>query len=340
MSNTPLLNRILLVGYVLLTLAVGIAALIWPAARVIAYAPLRDALIPNVFLPTRAGMPVTLVVAAPPILQAWVNTNAKDFVQQNTLIRIEVTGLRGTDASRRLNTMTGSPDVWIAEADWARIAAGGIPFETQGPALAQDSLMWVAGTAQKDLAGNLRWQTVAQAASRNMQFRIAMPPVNSLEGMAACLSAAAEYHQQGQPTAAQINDPVFRNWLKDLLQAAPDRNRNPRDQLASRPPQADAGLILASDWRQLAQSSFIHQVPDYTVVFNYPYYIRSSWQDRQPDEAEAYRAAAQKFRDFLLSSGPQSMLSDYGLDRAGTRLTGQVSAPDEPTLRALQFCWQ
>ena len=340
MSNTPPLNRMLFGLYVLLTLAIGTAAVIWPSVRNLAYAPVRDSLFPNVFLPTRAGMPVTLLVAAPPGLEGWVKTGAAEFSQQNTLIQVEVTPLRSADANRRLNTVTGLPDVWVAEADWARLAAGGIPYKTQGPTLAQDSFVWVAGVSQKDLAGNLSWQSVAQAAGSNLQFRIAMPPVNSLEGMAACLSAAAQYYQQDKLTAAQINDPVFRKWLKDLLQAAPDRSRNPRDQLASRPPQADAGLILASDWHQLAQSSFISQAPGYNVVFNYPYYLRSSWQDLQPDEAATRQAAAEKFRDFLLGSGPQSKLSDYGLERASTHVTGQLPPIDEPTVRALQFCWQ
>jgi hypothetical protein len=340
MSNTPPLNRILFGLYILLTLAIGLAALIWPSVRSWTYAPLRDTLLPNFFLPTRAGQPVTLAVAVPTTLESWVKASAAEFSQQNALIQIAVTPLRGLDANRRLNTVTGLPDVWIAEADFARLAAGGIPYETQGTPLAQDTLIWVAAKSQTALAGDLGWKTVAEAASRNPQFRIAMPPLNSVEGMAACLSAAAEYHAQDQLAPAQINDPAFRGWLKALLQAAPDLSRNPRDQLASRPPQADAGLILNSDWHQLNQGGFLFQAPSYNVAFNYPYFIRSNWQNLQPDEADAHRAAAEKFKTYLLSSGPQSRLGNYGLDRPDAHLTAPRLTMDEATIRALQFCWQ
>jgi hypothetical protein len=340
MSNTPPLNRILFGLYVLLTLAVGLAALIWPSVRSWTYAPLRDTLLPNFFLPTRAGQPVTLAVAVPSTLERWVKDSATEFTQQNALVQIEVTPLRGLDANRRLNTVTGQPDVWIAEADFARLAAGGIPYQTQGSPLAQDTFVWVTAASQTALASDLGWKTVAAAADHNPQFRIAVPPLNSVEGMAACLSASAEYFAQDHLTPAQINDPAFRGWLKALLQAAPDLSRNPRDQLSSRPPQADAGLILNSDWHQLNQNSFLSQSPSYNVAFNYPYYIRSNWENVQPDEADAHRAAAEKFETFLLSSGPQSRLSTYGLDRPGTRLTAPLLTMDEATIRALQFCWQ
>ena len=167
-----------------------------------------------------------------------------------------------------------------------------------------------------------------------------MPPANSVEGMAACWTAAAEYQRSANITAAQISDPAFRKWLEALLLAAPDRNRSPRDQLSTRPPQADAGLILNSDWNELAQDAFLSQAPSYNVAFDYPYYIRSNWQNLQAEEASAHRAAAEKFRAFLLGSGPQSELASYGLEKADFQLSGQLLLNDESIIRALQFCWQ
>jgi hypothetical protein len=340
MPTTPPLNRILLTAYIILTLVVGAAALIWPSVRGITYAPLRDLLFPNLFLPTRAGMPVTLAVAAPAALEDWVRASAGEFTRQNTLIQIEVTAVRGSDANRRLNSITSQPDAWIAEADFVRIAAGGLPYETQGKPVAQGSFVWVAVKGHSELAGQLSWNSVSQSAGSNPQFRIAMPPVDSIEGMAACWSAAAEYHHLNQVTADQINDRAFRTWLSALLQAAPDRNRSPLDQLATRPPQAEVGLILASDWGHLPQDGFIDQPPANNVAFNYPYYIRTVWQDMQPDEAAARQEAAGKFRDYLLSAAPQNRLSAYGLKPASAQLTGQLPPLDEPAIRALRFCWQ
>lgn len=341
MTNTPFINRILFGFYVFLTLIVGVAALIWPSFRTVAYAPLRDILFPNVFLPTQASMPVTLSVAAPAMLQGWVKANATEFTAQNPFIKVEVTQLNGLDADRRLNTLTGQTDVWIAEAGFARAVAASIPYEQQGAPVAQDTFLWVAVKSQADLSANLTWQTVADVAGNNPSFKIAMPPANSIEGMAACWSAAAEYHTVDNVTADQVNDPAFRQWLSDLLEAAPDRNRSPRDQLSTRPPQANAGLILNSDWRQLAQSSFISQPPGKNVIFNYPYYVRSTWQNLQPEEISAHQDAAAKFRNYLLGSSAQSKLAEYGLERTAGQSSGQLQAVDDPAMiRALQFCWQ
>jgi hypothetical protein len=341
MTNTPFINRILFGFYVFVTLTVGVAALIWPTFRSMAYAPLRDILFPNVFLPTEASTPVTLSVAAPAALEGWVKDNVDEFTAQNPFIKVEVTQLNGADAATRLNTLTGQADVWIAESDFARAAAASIPYEKQGSSVAQDTFLWVAVKAQPEFSGgNLNWKTVAQAASSNPSFKIAMPPANSIVGMAACWVAAAEYHNTASPAEAQVNDPAFRKWLTALLQAAPNRNLSPRDQLSTRPPQANAGLILNSDWSQLAQDAFITQPPAFNVAFNYPYYIRSAWQNLQPDEIKAHQGAAIKFRDFLLGNSAQSKLIADGLQRANAQSTGQLPVMDEAMIRALQFCWQ
>ena len=340
MSLTPPVNRILFYLYLAITLVVGVSALIWPSVRSFSYAPLRDVLFPNMFFPTQAGMPVTLTVAAPPALEEWLKTSASDFSRQNSLIQIVVTPVRGMEADRRLNSLSSQPDIWIAEADFVRLMAGSVPYETRGAALAQDTFVWVASKNQNSLTASLDWTAVSSAAKANSQFRIAMPPLNSVEGMAACWSAAASYHQRKDPAAAQISDPAFRKWLSELVLAAPDRNKAPYDQLATRPPQVDVGLIQHRELDQLSQGSFFSQPPEYNPIFNYPFYIRSSWQNTQPDEAAARQNAAAKFRDYLLSAGPQGKLAAYNLQPARAQTAGQVPALDDPTVRALRFCWQ
>jgi hypothetical protein len=325
----------------MLIVGVLIAALIWPAVRAVAYAPLRDLLFPGVYLPTSAGIQATITVAAPPALEEWVREAAADFDGQNTLIQVTVVPLRGADAGRHLNAgVTTLPDVWIAEADFVRTAVGGVPYESSGPSVAQDSLAWVAVKAQRDAVGSLSWLDVATAAQNDVQFRIAVPPVGSVEGMAACMSAAAEYHQQANLTANMVNDVAFRRWLGELLTAAPNRSRSPRDQLGSRPPEVDVGLILGSDWYYLPQESFFYQQPHYNVVLNYPYLVRSNWQELPEDEANARRIAAEKFSDFLLGGGPQGKLQNYGFERANVQPSGAIVSVDGPAIRALQACWQ
>ncbi|MFN2271933.1 MAG: substrate-binding domain-containing protein [Anaerolineae bacterium] len=340
MTNTPRVNRFLFILYILLTVGVLVAALIWPQVRAMAYAPLRDLLFPAFYLPTSAGIEAKITVAAPPTLEAWVREAAVDFNRQNTLIEVSVIGLHGAEAGRRLNaSVTDLPDVWIAEAGFVRTSVGGVPYESSGPAVARDGLAWVA-VASSDIDGNLSWRSVADAARSDMQFRIAVPPAGSVEGMAACASAAAEYHQQAGLTADLLNDAAFRGWLDELLAAAPNRSRHPRDQLASRPPEVDVGLILGSDWHQLTKESFIYQPTSYNVVFDFPYLVRTNWYELSEDEANARRIAAEKFGDFLLGGGPQGKLVNYGLERAGAEPSVQIVSFDDPAVRALQACWQ
>jgi hypothetical protein len=341
MSNSPPLSRFLFSVFLVITLAVGIAALVWPSLRALSYAPLRDALMPDFYLDPEATIPVRITVVLPPALEAWVRTSAEEFSRENSLIHIDISTLRGIDANRRLNSMTGLPDAWIAETGFARTAAGGIPYQAEGTPLAGDSFIWLAVAARQDLSGNMDWQGVARVAENDPLFRVALPPLNSIEGMAACLSAAAEYHNQAAPTAAQINDPAFQTWLNRLRQAAPDLSRNPRDQLISRPPQVDAGLLLHSDWAQIDQSAFLSQAPRFNIQFTYPYYVRSNWEDLPSEkEAAARREAVGKFRDYLTSNGPQNRLTVYGLERADDAKKNQLPVMEEATIRALQFCWR
>jgi|GEM_PF-3288083 len=340
MSSTPRFNRFLFTAFILLSLCVGSAALVWQPVREVAYAPLRDALLPNFYLNPQAGRPVSLIVAAPPALEDWIRDSAVEFSRLNPLVSVNLNVMRGSEAGTRLTAMTGLPDIWIAESDWARIAAGGIPFEATGAIVAQDTFIWAgwSGAPQSILSG-LNWKSLAQAASTDSQFRLAVPPEGSVEGMGACLSAAAEFFQLSSLTAAQINDPAFKRWLTGLIQAVPDRTKNPFDQMTSRPPQADAAFLPLSDSRRLDASAFILQVPAYRAVLNYTFFIRSSWREIEDWEADLQKAAAQNFRSYLLGGGPQGDLADQYLERPDVVFENPVRPADENAVYALQFCW-
>ncbi|MGB7536971.1 MAG: hypothetical protein WBM17_00385 [Anaerolineales bacterium] len=340
MSSTPRLNRFLFTAFILLSLCVGSAALVWEPVRVVSYAPLRDALLPNFYLNPQAGKPVTLILAAPPALEDWIRDASVEFSRLNPLVTVNLTILRGAEASTRLTAMTGLPDIWIAESDWARIAAGGIPFEPSGTVVAQDTFIWAAsaGAPQNVLTG-LNWKSLAQVAATDSQFRLAVPPEGSVEGMGACLSAAAEFFQQSTLTAEQINDPAFKHWLAGLLQAVSDRTKNPYDQMTSRPPQAEAAFLPLSDSRRLNASAFILQVPAYRAVLNYTFFIRSNWREIENWEADLQQAAAKNFLSYLLRGGPQGNLADQYLERPDAVFENPVRPADENAVYALQFCW-
>ncbi|MBN1438106.1 MAG: substrate-binding domain-containing protein [Anaerolineales bacterium] len=340
MNSTPRLNRFLFVAFIFLSFCVGSAALFSPQVRSLSYAPLRDSLFPNFYLNPQAGKPVTLLVAVPSALENWVKDSTADFSSQNPLITVELTVVRGVDAGRRLNVMTGIPDVWIAESDWTRTAAGGIPFETEGWVVAQDSFVWTVWSGSRaDALSQLDWGSISRLAASDPQFRLAVPPEGSVEGMGGCLSAAAEYFQQSVLTADQINDASFQRWKSELLESVPDLKRNPFDQLTSRPPQADAAFLPLSDGRRLDGSAFLLQAPQSAAVLNFTFYIRSSWLEIEDWEAELQRQAAEKFRAHLLSGGVQGGLAAHGLSGPGADFPNPVRPADEHAVYALQFCW-
>jgi hypothetical protein len=340
MTSAPRLNYFLFLLFTIICLGVGTAALISPSVRGIAYAPVRDAVLPDFYLNPQARQSVHLIVAVPPALEAWVRSSAQEFTSQNPLISMDIVPLKGADASQRLTAITGSPDVWIAESDWNRVVAGGIPFDATGTVVAQDFFTWAASkNSRAGVPSALSWQALAQTAAANPQFRLGVPPAGSVEGMSACLSAAGEYFQTDSVTAAQINDVAFRNWLAGLLQAVPDLTRNPLDQITSRPPQVDAAFLLWSETRALNEQDFLFQAAE-PVVLNYSLFTRSTWKDVTAEEAGLRRSAAGKFLGFLLNAKAQSALKLYGLSTAGQDYTVRVRPAGDDAIYALQFCWR
>jgi hypothetical protein len=341
MSSTPRLNRFLFTTFILLSLGVGLAALIWPQVRSLSYAPLRDAVLPNFYINPQANKAVTLTVAVPPALESWIKDSLSDFQKQNPRITVNVVVLRGSDAGRRLNGLTGVPDVWIAESDWARIAAGGIPFEALGATVAQDPFIWAAPVnAPQDILQGLNWAALAQIAGRDPQFRLAVPPAGTMEGMGACLSAAGEYFQTPTVKAEQINDAGFQRLLAGLMEAVSDLSRNPYDQMSTRPPQADAAFLPLSDGRRLDPTALFTQSPRYSAVLNFPYYIRSEWREVENWEGELQRQAAETFRAYLLSAAMQNRLAAHNLEGAGAAIDNAVRPADDNAVFATQFCWR
>lgn len=292
-------------------------------------------------LPTRQTMQARIEVAGPTALEAWLQTAAQAFNQRDQNFQVMIIPVNGSEASRRLNaSVPDLPDVWIAEADFARARLSDPPYATTGPSIAQDYLLWVAVNRRAELTDHLDWQPVQELTVTDWQFKVALPPPNHLVGLAACLSAAATYHQEPTLNRNLVNDAGFRQWLEQLFEAIPNRRQNPRDQLISRPPKVDVGLLLQSETTAFNSTDFNHQPPTYNVAFNHPYLIRTNWLDLPPDEIEARQFVAEQFRQFLLSDSQQTRLVDYHLKPANTPLTGQPVQADELTMRSLQWCWQ
>lgn len=264
-------------------------------------------------LPTRGGVNVDIKVAVAPPLEAWAREAATQF--SNNQVTVEVVALKGLDAAPALKQ--NNFDAWIAEADFVRQMARDIPFEETGPSVAQTGLVWVEVIGRNKLTGPAGWGTVHDAAVNNPQFHAALPsPSNSVEGLAAYLSAAA-FHAQTNP------GPDFAAWMDDILIAVPEKTLAPLNQLVRTPPSVDVGLILESELGKLDATQFVPQFLTYNVLFNFPYLIRQGGTPADDTQAADREKAAAQFRDFLLSAEQQNRLAEYSLARSGAPAAGQ-----------------
>ena len=302
-------TRTKIVFFIITGIAVFLVAGVFMAENLLGYT-----------LPTRGGVQVDIQVAVAPSLEGWVSDAATDFNNRNAQITVDVVALRGLDANRDLAVTAGTPlpDAWIAETDFVRDMARSIPYETTGQSVAQTQLTWVARSDLSGLQGQLDWPIVQnaavdaaawQSAGGDRQFDAAIPsPGNTVEGLAAFISAAANYHGQTNLAGASVTDQAFLDQVADVMDVVPTKTRSPLDQFSTPPVSVDVGILLESDLKNL-DASLIRQTPQYNVIFNYPYLIRN---DDILDDASDRQQAATRFRDFLLDAERQAQLANYG----------------------------
>jgi len=288
----------------------------------------------GVTVPTRSGAAVTITVAVAPELEMWAQEAARDFNATHRPTTVNIVTLKGLNATQTLDLSKGEslPDAWIAEADFVRQMARGVPYEANGPSVAQASLVWVEVAGRNKLTAPADWPAVHEAAVNNPQFRAALPsPSNSVIGVAAYLSALAAFHNNPALSPEMVSAD-FQTWMEEILVAVPEQTRAPLDQLSRTPPSVDVGLLLEDELTNLNLSQFNRQSPAFNVVFNFPYLIRQGGGVVADEtEAEAHRQAAARFLDFLLEAGQQNRLPNYGLRPAGRDVSGQTVQADGPT---------
>lgn len=274
-------------------------------------------------LPTRGGVSTDIKIAVSPIVEAWVRDAAIDFNARNSQISVQIVPLKGLDATQQLDlSKTDSlPDAWIADAGFIREMARSVPYDETGLSVAHDGLVWLAVIQRSGLQGKLDWVTVHTAAvdpaqwasmgAGDTRFDAALPsPKNSVDGLAAFLSAAASYHQQPNLNPTMVADSDFLRWVDDIMAVVPNPNNSPLNQLTRPPVSVDVGIILQSQLPDVNRNQFMEQEPQYPVVFDFPYLIRRGDTTKGAADREK---AAEIFRDFLLSADQQNRLPQYGL---------------------------
>lgn len=311
----------------------------------------------NLALPGTDTSPIEVRLIAAPAAFGWVSEAAERFNAEGRRlnrrpISIQVIEQDGLSLYVKLSStgLRPAPSAWIAEGTFtldlvnlaARQATGQDVFAAEG-SVAQSVLMW-GGFADRVSAidsrlGGLTWSALQEAAvapngwsSLGGQsawgfFKLVLPdPGKSSEGLAAVLSAVAEYHGKTDLTATDVNDAGFQRWAQALIDAVPNFANLGTEAgagLAVRGPSAgDAGLLLEADWLIAAEGLNNWQSPVFryaptAVAFDFPFsvWVGAEAADLAEDvsRGQAEQEAARLFREYLLEPAQQARTEAFGL---------------------------
>src|SRR5512135_332628 len=151
-------------------------------------------------------------------------------------------------------------------------------------------------------------------------FKLVVPnPRKNVGGLAAMVAAAGEYYKKTNISVADVTDPKFQQWLKDLLSSTTDVSGGSaytaEDFALFGYSQGDGGQLLESDllnsmegiqkrWNDPLKIYY----PDYVTWFDFPF---STWVG--PETTAAEKNAALQFEEFLLSPEMQKLAVSSGL---------------------------
>ena len=308
--------------------------------------------------PTPTG-PLTVRVVAALGVADWVQQAAADFnAAGQTLdgrpISVEVIPMDGLVALNRFDsqTMDPIPTAWIPDSRWLvelanasyKTILGRDVFLTDGEYRARpvalslfawgiyasrarallstfDVVSWpnlhdaaLAPGGWPDLGGEADWG----------YFKLLLPsPKRNVAGLGALISAAGEYYGRPSIDVADVTNPAFQQWLKELLGAVQDFSSTfgyPGESLALFGPSGgEVGQLLESDIIQHMGGAALRwgepllvSYPRFVTWFDYPF---TTWIG--PETTAAEKNAALVFQRYLLSDEMQRQAVSYGLRPAG-----------------------
>lgn len=151
-------------------------------------------------------------------------------------------------------------------------------------------------------------------------FKLVVPnPSKNVGGLAAMIAAAGEYYQKTNISVADVTDPKFQLWLKDLMSSVTDVSGGSaytaEDFALFGYSQGDGGQMLESDllsnmegiqkrWNDPLRIYY----PEYVTWFDFPLSI---WMG--PETTASEKNAALQFEQFLLTPDMQKIAVQSGL---------------------------
>ncbi|HEX9115863.1 MAG TPA: hypothetical protein VGA61_07325 [Anaerolineae bacterium] len=189
-----------------------------------------------------------------------------------------------------------------------------------------------ADVLNKKYPQGINWQAIHDAATAKGGwpdlggdkawgfFKLVVPnPSKNVGGLAAMIAAAGEYYQKTNISTADVTDPKFQGWLKDLMGSVTDVSGGSaytsEDFALFGYSQGDGGQLLESDLLtnmegiQKRWNDPLHiYYPEYVTWFDFPLSI---WMG--PETTASEKNAALQFEQFLLTTDVQKQAVQLGL---------------------------
>jgi ABC-type Fe3+ transport system substrate-binding protein len=296
----------------------------------------------NATNPTQDGQPVEVEVTAMDGLTALGKFDRDDFGTIGDKTRDELT----SEELQRLQTTF--PTVWIPDSRYLVELAnasykerlGRDVFLTDGEYRARPTaislFVWGLYQSRADALakkfGDIDWQTIHDAAVAKGGwpelggengwgfFKLVVPnPQRNVGGLAAMIAAAGEYYDKTNISTADVTDPKFQAWLKELMGSLTDVSGasayTAEDFALFGYSAGDGGQLLESDLlnnmegiRTRWSDPLLIRYPKYVTWFDFPY---STWVG--PETTAAEKNAALQFQQYLLTPEVQKLAVQQGL---------------------------
>lgn len=314
---------------------------------------------------------VRIVVALP--IEPWVTAAANQFNTEqhqldNNKIHVTIIPMDGLTALSRYDSdaFDPKPTAWIPDSRYLvelanaayKDRVGRDVFLTDGEyrakPIALSLFAWgIYGSRARVLENkftDINWKTLHDAAIAAGGwpdlggdpawgfFKLVVPnPRKNVGGLAAMVAAAGEYYNRPDISVADVTNPDFQKWLKELMSSVTDISGasayTAEDFALLGYSVGDGGQMLESDllanmagianrWKD----PLVVRYPKFVTWFDFPF---SVWIG--PETSAQEKNAALEFEKYLLSVPVQQKAVSYGLRPANADVT--VDQPDSPFVK-------
>ncbi len=327
---------------------------------------------PQAVLPTPpAQVSVSVVTALPVepfIRDAAKAFNAEQHRLEGSLINVSIVPMDGLVAMGQWDReeMSPIPAAWIPESRYLvelvnaayKERLGRDVFLTDGEyrarPIATSLFAWgIYASRAKVLEakyGTIDWQAIHDAAIskggwRELggqpdwgYFKLVVPnPRKNVGGLLAMVAAAGGYFKQTTVGTAQVSDPAFQAWLKELMGAVTDFSSLGAYSVENLAlfgySMGDGGQLLESDLltnmagiQTRWQDPLVIVYPEYLSWFDFPFTV---WMG--PETSALEKNAALEFEAYLLSPDVQKSAVQRGLRPANPEVS--IDGPDSPFVK-------